>query len=86
MSHFTDEGELAYKHFGQCYITHTTLETDKILRDNFMRSALYGGNIHSQGPRYCPSVEDKIKKFPEVTSHPLFLEPEGFHTQEYYIF
>ena len=85
MSHFTDLATLAHKQFGQCYITHTTLETDKILRDNFMRSALYGGNIHSQGPRYCPSVEDKIKKFPEVTSHPLFLEPEGFYTEEYYI-
>ncbi len=85
MSHFTDVKELEHKQFGQCYITHTTLETDKILRDNFMRSALYGGNIHSQGPRYCPSVEDKIKKFPEVTSHPLFLEPEGFFTEEYYI-
>ena len=85
MSHFTDVSTLAHKNFGQCYITHTTLATDKILRDNFMRSALYGGNIHSQGPRYCPSVEDKIKKFPEVTSHPLFLEPEGFYTEEYYI-
>ncbi len=85
MSHFTDLSEISAKKFGQCYITHTTLKTDKILRDNFMRSALYGGNIHSQGPRYCPSVEDKIKKFPEVTSHPLFLEPEGFHTEEYYI-
>lgn len=85
MSHFTDPKELAHKTFGRCYITHTTLQTDKILRENFMRSALYGGNIHSQGPRYCPSVEDKIKKFPEVTSHPLFLEPEGFYTEEYYI-
>ncbi|MBR2082596.1 MAG: tRNA uridine-5-carboxymethylaminomethyl(34) synthesis enzyme MnmG [Elusimicrobiaceae bacterium] len=85
MSHFTDIKTLQDRPFGQCYITHTTLATDKILRDNFMRSALYGGNIHSQGPRYCPSVEDKIKKFPEVTSHPLFLEPEGFNTEEYYI-
>ena len=85
MSHFTSLDEIKHKPFGQCYITHTTLQTDKILRDNFMRSALYGGNIHSQGPRYCPSVEDKIKKFPEVTSHPLFLEPEGYHTEEYYI-
>ena len=85
MSHFTRLAEIKNKPFGQCYITHTTLQTDKILRDNFMRSALYGGNIHSQGPRYCPSVEDKIKKFPEVTSHPLFLEPEGYHTEEYYI-
>ncbi len=85
MSHFTDINTLKNRQFGQCYVTHTTLATDKILRENFQRSALYGGNIHSQGPRYCPSVEDKIKKFPEVTSHPLFLEPEGFYTEEYYI-
>ncbi len=46
---------------------------------------MYSGHIHGMGPRYCPSVEDKIKKFPEITSHPLFLEPEGFDTEEYYI-
>lgn len=85
ISHFTDVNEQAKRTFGSCYITRTTLATDKILRENFQRSAMYGGNIHSMGPRYCPSVEDKIKKFPEVTSHPLFLEPEGFHTEEYYI-
>ncbi len=85
MSHFTDIATLKDRKFGQCYVTHTTLATDKILRENFQRSALYGGNIHSQGPRYCPSVEDKIKKFPEITSHPLFLEPEGFYTEEFYI-
>ncbi len=85
ISHFTDENALAARNFGACYITHTNLKTDKILRENFQRSAMYSGNIHSAGPRYCPSVEDKIKKFPEVTSHPLFLEPEGFHTEEFYI-
>ena len=85
ISHFTDEREQQKRKFLSCYITHTTLATDKILRENFQRSAMYGGNIHSQGPRYCPSVEDKIKKFPEVTSHPLFLEPEGAHTEEFYI-
>lgn len=85
ISHFTDVKEQEKRKFLSCYITHTTLATDKILRENFQRSAMYGGNIHSQGPRYCPSVEDKIKKFPEVTSHPLFLEPEGAHTEEYYI-
>ena len=85
ISHFSNLDKLSKRSYGCCYVTHTTLETDKILRENFQRSALYGGNIHSQGPRYCPSVEDKIKKFPEVTSHPLFLEPEGFHTEEFYI-
>jgi len=85
ISHFTDEKEQAKRTFGCCYVTRTTLATDKILRENFQRSAMYSGNIHSIGPRYCPSVEDKIKKFPEVTSHPLFLEPEGFYTEEFYI-
>ncbi|MBR4355139.1 MAG: tRNA uridine-5-carboxymethylaminomethyl(34) synthesis enzyme MnmG, partial [Elusimicrobiaceae bacterium] len=85
ISHFTDVLQQQKREFLSCYITRTTLQTDKILRENFQRSAMYGGNIHSMGPRYCPSVEDKIKKFPEVTSHPLFLEPEGAHTEEYYI-
>ena len=85
ISHFTDAAAQAKRTFGSCYITRTTLATDKILRENFQRSAMYSGNIHSLGPRYCPSVEDKIKKFPEVTSHPLFLEPEGFYTEEFYI-
>ena len=85
ISHFTDVREQSQRTFLSCYITRTTLETDKILRENFQRSAMYSGNIHGLGPRYCPSVEDKIKKFPEVTSHPLFLEPEGFNTEEYYI-
>ena len=85
ISHFSDLAALSKRQYGSCYVTRTTLATDKILRENFQRSALYGGNIHSQGPRYCPSVEDKIKKFPQVTSHPLFLEPEGFHTEEFYI-
>ncbi|MBO5012305.1 MAG: tRNA uridine-5-carboxymethylaminomethyl(34) synthesis enzyme MnmG [Elusimicrobiaceae bacterium] len=85
ISHFTDVNEQKKRKFLSCYITRTTLETDKILRENFHRSAMYSGNIHGLGPRYCPSVEDKIKKFPDVTSHPLFLEPEGFNTEEYYI-
>ncbi|MDD7578981.1 MAG: tRNA uridine-5-carboxymethylaminomethyl(34) synthesis enzyme MnmG [Elusimicrobia bacterium] len=85
ISHFTDVNEQKKRKFLSCYITRTTLATDKILRENFRRSAMYSGNIHGLGPRYCPSVEDKIKKFPDVTSHPLFLEPEGFNTEEYYI-
>ena len=85
ISHFTDVHTQQKRSFLTCFITRTTLATDKILRENFQRSAMYSGNIHSIGPRYCPSVEDKIKKFPDVTSHPLFLEPEGLHTEEYYI-
>ena len=85
MSHFTDAAEQSKRKFLSCYITRTTEETDKILRENLHRSAMYSGKIHALGPRYCPSVEDKTKKFPDVKSHPLFLEPEGNHTEEYYI-
>lgn len=85
MSHFTDAAALAGRHFLSCYITRTTEETDKILRENLHRSAMYSGKIQALGPRYCPSVEDKTKKFPDVKSHPLFLEPEGKDTEEYYI-
>lgn len=85
MSHFTSREEQQKRKFLSCYITRTNEATDKILRDNLHRSAMYSGKIKALGPRYCPSVEDKTKKFPEVTSHPLFLEPEGFDTEEYYI-
>lgn len=85
VSHFTDYEAQKKRRFLSCYITRTTLDTDRILRENFQKSAMYSGNIHGRGPRYCPSVEDKIQKFPDVTSHPLFLEPEGENTEEYYI-
>ena len=85
ISHFTDYSVQIRRRFLSCYITRTTEETDKILRENLQRSAMYSGKIHALGPRYCPSVEDKTKKFPDVKSHPLFLEPEGANTEEYYI-
>lgn len=85
MSHFTDYATQSRRPFMSCYITRTTEETDQILRENLHRSAMYSGKIHALGPRYCPSVEDKTKKFPDVKSHPLFLEPEGNNTEEYYI-
>lgn len=85
ISHFTDYQAQSKRKFLSCYITRTTDETDKILRENLHRSAMYSGKIHALGPRYCPSVEDKTKKFPDVKSHPLFLEPEGNHTEEFYI-
>ena len=85
ISHFTDAKEQSKRHFLSCYITRTTEETDKILRENLNRSAMYSGKIHALGPRYCPSVEDKTKKFPDVKTHPLFLEPEGNNTEEFYI-
>src|SRR5438105_466897 len=68
-----------------CWITHTTERTHEIIRANLDRSPLYAGQIKGTGPRYCPSIEDKIVKFPKRVSHQLFLEPEGRHTKEYYV-
>ena len=68
-----------------CWITHTTEQTHAIIRANLARSPLYTGNIKGLGPRYCPSIEDKVVKFSDKASHQLFLEPEGRHTKEYYV-
>jgi tRNA uridine 5-carboxymethylaminomethyl modification enzyme len=68
-----------------CYIAWTTPETHRIIRDNVHRSPMYSGQIQSIGPRYCPSIEDKIVKFPDKTTHQLFLEPEGLNTHEIYV-
>jgi tRNA uridine 5-carboxymethylaminomethyl modification enzyme len=68
-----------------CWITHTTQKTHDIIRDNLHRSPLYAGRIQGVGPRYCPSIEDKVVKFSDKHSHQLFLEPEGRHTSEYYV-
>jgi tRNA uridine 5-carboxymethylaminomethyl modification enzyme len=68
-----------------CWITHTTAETHEIIRANLHRSPLYAGNIQGTGPRYCPSIEDKVVKFADRTAHQLFLEPEGRHTEEFYV-
>jgi len=68
-----------------CWITHTTQETHEIIRANLHRSPLYAGRIQGVGPRYCPSIEDKVVKFADKPSHQLFLEPEGRHTSEYYV-
>jgi tRNA uridine 5-carboxymethylaminomethyl modification enzyme len=68
-----------------CYLTRTTPETREIILANLDRSPLYTGRIEGTGPRYCPSIEDKVVKFPDRSSHQLFLEPEGAHTFEYYI-
>jgi tRNA uridine 5-carboxymethylaminomethyl modification enzyme len=67
-----------------CFVTRTTAETHRIIRDNLTRSALYSGQITGTGVRYCPSVEDKIVKFPERESHHVFVEPEGLHTRWFY--
>jgi tRNA uridine 5-carboxymethylaminomethyl modification enzyme len=68
-----------------CYIAFTTEETHKVIRENVHRSPMYSGQIQSIGPRYCPSIEDKIVKFPDKTTHQLFLEPEGLNTHEIYV-
>jgi tRNA uridine 5-carboxymethylaminomethyl modification enzyme len=68
-----------------CYIAWTTAETHRLIRDNVHRSPMYSGQIQSIGPRYCPSIEDKIVKFPDKTTHQLFLEPEGLNTHEIYV-
>ena len=68
-----------------CYIAFTTEETHRIIRENVHRSPMYSGQIHSVGPRYCPSIEDKIVKFPDKLTHQLFLEPEGLNTHEIYV-
>jgi len=68
-----------------CYITFTTSETATIIRKNLHKSPMYGGVIEGVGPRYCPSIEDKIVKFPEKVRHQIFLEPEGIETDEFYV-
>ena len=69
----------------RCWITHTTERTHAIIRENLHRSPLYSGRIEGTGPRYCPSIEDKVVKFKDKTCHQIFLEPEGRHTEEFYV-
>lgn len=68
-----------------CHITYTTEETKKIILANIHRSPMYSGKIHGIGPRYCPSIEDKMVRFSDKERHQIFLEPEGLHTQEVYV-
>ena len=68
-----------------CHITHTNLEVHDILRSGFDRSPMFNGSIKSTGPRYCPSIEDKIDRFSEKSSHQIFVEPEGWDTVEVYV-
>lgn len=69
----------------KCWITHTTPEVHELIRQNLYRAPMYTGQIESRGPRYCPSIEDKVVRFSERESHQLFLEPEGRQTQEVYV-
>ncbi|KAG1488405.1 hypothetical protein G6F52_013941 [Rhizopus delemar] len=67
-----------------CWITHTTEQTHHIIRDALHRSPLYSGQIEGSGPRYCPSIEDKVVRFAEKASHQIFVEPEGLGIVEIY--
>lgn len=68
-----------------CYLTYTNERTHEIIRNNIHRSPLFSGSIKGTGPRYCPSIEDKVVKFPDKERHQLFLEPEGLNTNEIYV-
>ncbi|MBQ3157792.1 MAG: tRNA uridine-5-carboxymethylaminomethyl(34) synthesis enzyme MnmG [Clostridia bacterium] len=80
---FLTEKQLVNTH--QCYLTWTTPETHAIIRANLHRAPLYSGKIHGIGPRYCPSIEDKIVKFADKDRHQVFLEPEGAKSHEWYV-
>jgi len=68
-----------------CYLTHTSAATHEVIRANLHQSPLYSGAIRGVGPRYCPSIEDKVVKFAEKAGHQVYLEPEGRHTEEFYV-
>ncbi len=82
---FTNQPEDIEKEQVSCWLTYTNLETHKIIMDNIDRSPLYSGNIKGTGPRYCPSIEDKVVRFSDKERHQVFLEPEGNYTNEMYI-
>ncbi len=68
-----------------CWLTYTNEETHQVIRSNFLKSALFGGQIEGVGPRYCPSIEDKVNRFADKQRHQLFIEPEGLDTDEMYV-
>ena len=82
---FENEGKDIGGNKFPCYLVYTNAETHRIIRENLHRSPLFSGNIKGIGPRYCPSIEDKIVKFPDKERHQLFLEPMGEHTEEMYL-
>ena len=68
-----------------CHVVYTNADTHRIIQENIHRSAMYSGQISGTGPRYCPSIEDKIVRFADKERHQLFVEPMGMHTEEMYI-
>ncbi len=82
---FSTDPESVQKEQVSCWLTYTNEETHKIIRDNLIRSPLFSGVIEGTGPRYCPSIEDKVVKFPDKARHQVFVEPEGLSTNEMYL-
>ena len=82
---FTTDPEDIQREQISCWLTYTNEETHQIIRDNLHRSPLYAGVIEGTGPRYCPSIEDKVVKFADKDRHQVFIEPEGEHTNEMYV-
>ncbi|MBQ9444634.1 MAG: tRNA uridine-5-carboxymethylaminomethyl(34) synthesis enzyme MnmG [Lachnospiraceae bacterium] len=82
---FSTDPDNVQKEQVKCYLTHTTDKTHEVIRRNLDRSPMYSGVIEGVGPRYCPSIEDKVVKFSDKESHQVFLEPEGLSTDEWYI-
>lgn len=82
---FTNEPEDIEKEQVSCWLTYTNEKTHEIIRENLERSPLYSGNIKGTGPRYCPSIEDKVVRFADKNRHQVFIEPEGNYTNEMYI-
>ena len=82
---FSTDPESVQKEQVSCWLTYTNENTHKIIRDNLDRSPLFSGTIEGTGPRYCPSIEDKVVKFPDKERHQVFIEPEGLYTNEMYL-
>lgn len=82
---FSTDPESVQKEQVSCWLTYTNEETHRIIRDNLDRSPLFSGAIEGTGPRYCPSIEDKVVKFPDKNRHQVFVEPEGLYTNEMYL-
>ena len=82
---FTTDPDSIQKEQVSCYLTYTNEKTHEIIRNNLDKSPIYAGIIEGTGPRYCPSIEDKVVKFPDKERHQLFIEPEGLYTNEMYI-
>ncbi len=82
---FSTDPETVQKDQVSCWLTYTNEETHRIIRDNLDRSPLFSGAIEGTGPRYCPSIEDKVVKFPDKNRHQVFVEPEGLYTNEMYL-